>query len=162
MGSVVAPRSTIVSLHVVKASAAGIVPVPGRTRSWDSSRVSAGSWVPLRVLFSQLSIPDKCPFLWLGSRIHAFLFLPCAVLVLPGLAAGNRLQDEKELNPEPKAGGQRDTRAAVWEQGDKCSHRVSACFFRREVSQGLNAIGSPVGRDRGNKVHKGHLEIMSY
>lgn len=84
------------------------------------------------------------------------------MVVLPGLAAGNRLQDEKELNPEPKAGGQRDTGAAVWEQGAKCSCRVSACFFQREVSQGLNAMRSPVGRDRGNKVDEGQLEIMSY
>lgn len=90
------------------------------------------------------------------------LSVPHASLAWPGLAAGNRFQDEEELNAELKAGGQRGARAAVCERGGKCSRRVSTCFFQREVSQGLNATGSPVGRDRGNKAHKGQLAIMSY
>lgn len=128
-------------------------------RHWHSS---AGSSVPLGLLSILLSVLDKCLFWCLGSRVHVLPFPPHALLAWPGLVAGNQLQDEEKLNPEPKAGGQRGAGAVVQEQGGKCSHRVFTYFFQREVSQGLNAMGSSVGRDRGNKAHKGQLAITSY
>lgn len=87
--------------------------------------------------------------------VPAFLVLPRA-----GFVAGRWLQDEEELSTEPKASGQCGAGDAVWEQGGECSCKVSACFFPREVSQGLNATETPVGRDRGNKAGNDVLLVM--
>lgn len=53
-GLVIAPRSAVGSLHMVKASAVGTIPVPGEDKEpgtgtapgWDSSMVSARSSLP--------------------------------------------------------------------------------------------------------------------